>query len=492
MKNKKQALVIGAGFGGLATAALLAKQGYGVTVLEKNSGIGGRARVWQSQGFKFDMGPSWYMMPDVFERFFKRFKRKPTDFYNLVRLDPSYRIIFGKGDYLDLSADLQANLEMFERLEKGARQKLEQYLSQASYQYKVSIEEFLYKEYRSIFDFFTKRMLVEGRKLNVFQNMDSYTKKYFANERLRRILLYSMVFLGSDPKRTPAIYSVLNHCDFNLGVWYPDGGFGSVATAIQDLAIESGAEVKCNQDVKKIVVQDGKAIGVQTESDYFPADLVVANGDYHHVETALLDKKWQTYPESYWSKRTLAPSAFIAYLGINKKVPGLLHHSLYFAKDWDSHFHDIFDNPRWPEQPSYYICTPSKTDPSTAPEGHENLFLLVPLAPGLQDTPEIRENYFKKIIVHLEGLLGEDLQNHIVVKRLFSIKDFAADYHAYKGSAMGLAHTLMQTANFRPQLQSKKVSNLYFAGQYTHPGIGVPMTLISAEVVTNFISARHD
>lgn len=490
MQNKR-IVVIGAGFGGLAAAALLAKDGHKVIVIEKNEMVGGRARVWREAGFSFDMGPSWYLMPDAFETYFAHFGKKPQDLYNLIRLDPSYRIFFGPNDKLDISSDLETNIKLFESIEPGSGQKLVEYLEQAKYQYDVSMKQFLYKNFTSIFDFFNKRMLTEGRKLHVFENLDAFTKRYFKSERLQKILQYSMVFLGGAPSNTPALYSVINHADFNLGVWYPEGGFASVATAMQKLAESYGAEFIFNSEVTEIVVEDGIAKKVKTAIQEFDADIVIGNGDYHHIETKLLPKAARSYSDRYWNNRTVAPSAFIIYLGLDKELSSLSHHNLVLSNDWTKHFNAIFDKPSWPEEPSYYVCAPAKTDSTVAPAGKENLFVLVPIASGLPETPEFREEFANKIIAHFENEIGETITPHIVVKRIFTGTDFAKDYNAFKGTALGLSHTLMQTAMFRPRMKSKKVKNLYFTGQFTQPGIGVPMTLISGQLTRDNISLDY-
>lgn len=485
LRNVKQktAIVVGAGFGGLSAAALLAKDGYTVTLLEKNDGPGGRARVFKEKGFTFDMGPSWYLMPDIFERFFVEFGKTASDFYVLKRLDPAYRIFFGKDENVDISSSLEKNMALFESMEQGAAEQFKKYLANSKYQYEVSVQDFLYKDYKSVFEFLSWRMLKEGRKLHVFDTLDRYTKRFFKNEKIRKILEYSMVFLGGSPKNTPAIYSLMSHIDFNLGVWYPEGGIGRVVEAFVTLGSSLGVEYKYGHEVTNFAVNDGNVTEVATNQGSFLADVVVMNGDYHFAETKLLAPEHQSYPESYWQKRTIAPSGFIIYLGLNKKIPKLAHHNLFFDHDWQRHFDSIFERPEWPEFPSYYVCCPSQTDPSVAPAGSENIFILVPLAAGLNDSDEIRQQYSEKILLHLESLLGENIRSSIVVQRIYSQRDFANDYHAFKGTALGLSHTLMQTAFFRPSRRSKKVKNLFYTGQYTHPGIGMPMTLISSQIV---------
>ncbi len=488
--SQKKVVIIGAGFGGLSAAALLAHKGFDVLVLEKNDQSGGRASVYREKGFTFDMGPSWYLMPDVFEKFFAEFGKKPTDFFKLQRLDPAYRIFHGKNDFVDLSADLEKNMAVFEALEPGAAAALTRYLAQSKYQYDVSMKDFLYKEYTSLMDFFNRRMIVEGRKLHVFESLDAYTRRYFKSDKLRKILEYSMVFLGGAPKNTPAIYSLMSHIDFNLGVWYPTGGIGAVVRGLEDLARSYGARFEFNSPVEKIVVSDTQAKGVVVNGKVIEADIVISGADYHHTESTLLAKGDQTYSKRYWERRTLAPSAFMLYLGYDRKIAGLEHHTLFFDNDWVRHFDAIFEHPEWPEHPSYYVSCASKTDPTIVPPGGEALVILVPVAAGLEDTDETREKYTEKVLVHLESLLGQNLHD-AVVQKIFSQRDFAGMFNAYKGTALGLSHTLMQTAVFRPRHQSKKVTNLYYTGQYTHPGIGMPMCLIASGLVAEAIEKKY-
>ncbi len=488
--QKKKIIIIGAGFGGLSAAALLAHKGYEVLVLEKNEQPGGRASVYRERGFTFDMGPSWYLMPDVFDKFFAEFGKKSTDFFDLKRLDPAYRIYHGKNDFVDVSADLNKNLQLFEAIEPGSAAALTRYLAQSKYQYDVSMSDFLYKDYTSLMDFFNRRMLMEGRKLHVFETLDTYTRRYFKSDKLRKILEYSMVFLGGAPKNTPAIYSLMSHIDFNLGVWYPSGGIGTVVQAIEKLASSYGARFQYNCPVEKIIVTDRQARGVVVNGETIEADIVISGADYQHTENSLLDAGNRSYSKNYWERRTLAPSAFMLYLGYDRKISGLEHHTLFFDNDWVRHFDAIFEHPEWPEHPSYYVSCASKTDPTIVPPGGEALVILVPIAAGLEDTEEIRATYTEKVLVHLEELLGQNLHD-TVVKKVFASRDFSTLFNAYKGTALGLSHTLMQTAVFRPRHQSKKVSNLYYTGQYTHPGIGMPMCLIASGLVAEAIEKKY-
>jgi phytoene desaturase len=481
--ERKKIIIIGAGFGGMSLAALLAKEGNDVTVLEKNDQPGGRAIVWKEKGFVFDMGPSWYLMPDVFEKFFAEFGKKPKDYYKLIRLNPAYRIFYSKDEIVDISPDLEKNLQLFEQYQKGGQEQLKKYLDAAEYQYNIAMNEFIYKEYRHLWDFFSLRLVSKGSKLHLFTSLDEYAKRYITDPKMRKILEYTMVFLGGTPFDTPALYSLMSHVDFNLGVWYPDGGFGALARGFETLAREQGVNFEYNSEVEKIEVHGNTVTGVKTKKGTMSADSVIANADYHHVEMDLLDPSYQSFTPQYWEKRVIAPSALLMYLGVKGKIKAFAHHNLYFAANWEDHFQTIFHNPQWPSDPSYYVSCPSKTDPSVAPSEDENVFILIPVAAGLKDTKETREKYFTKVMDHLESLTGENIKDRVIVKRLFAHNDFTSSYHAYKGTALGLAHTLRQTAIFRCPHQSKKVKGLYYTGHYTHPGIGVPMVIISSQIL---------
>jgi len=481
--------IIGAGFGGLASAALLAENGHDVTVFEKNDQVGGRARAHKDQGFQFDMGPSWYLMPDVFEEFYQNFDKTPEDFFELTRLDPSYRIFFSDERVLDVHADLEKNYELFDSFEEDGGEKLKDYLQEAKNKYDLSMGGMIYEDYDSIFDFFNLKLLRGGSKLDIFRNLDSLVTKKFDSEEARKILEYSIGFLGGSPKITPAIYQLMSYVDFIKGVWFPEGGMKAVVDSIKEIAEDNGAIFRMNHEVEEIQVKNGEAVAIQTDQGGYFTELVVVNADYPHSELDLLDKNYRTYDKKFWEKKDFAPSAFVAYVGIDTQIDELEHHTLFLDKDWGENFDQIFDSedPRWPEDPSYYVNVPSKTVPEMAPEGSETLFILVPLAPGLEDTEEDREKFYDKIMSDLEDKVGKDIRDHEVTRRIFAVNDFREDYNAYKGTALSLVHTLRQTAFWRPRHKSKKVENLYYTGQYTHPGIGVPMTLISSQIVANNI-----
>lgn len=479
----KTAIVIGAGFGGLSAAALLAKKGLRVTVIDNNPMPGGRAIYFRQKGFLFDRGPSWYLMPGVFERFFAEFGKKPSDYFRLVRLSPSYRVFYEEGKTLDVPSEPEKIRALFAQLEPEGDKKLDKYLSQAQYKYDVAMQKFLYKDYKSLLDMADLRLAPEALRLHLFSSIDSYAKRFFKSLQARKILEYTMVFLGGSPSNTPALYSIMSHVDLTLGVWYPMGGVRMLAEAMAKLCEELGVEFHFDEEVKSISTSNGKATGVTTSRSTYSADIIIANADMHHVETELLPPESRTYDEKYWSSRTMAPSALLFYVGINKKLPQLSHHNLFLAEDWDAHFDSIFKTRTWPENPSFYLGCPSRTDPSVAPKGKENLFFLVPVAAGLDDTDEIREEYFQKTISSFEKRIGESIQDDIITSRIVSHRDFQKDFNAYKGTALGLAHTLFQTAAFRPAHRSKKASNLYYTGHYNHPGVGVPMVIISSHIV---------
>jgi phytoene desaturase len=484
----KKVVVIGSGFAGLSAASNLAQKGYEVTLLEKNGVPGGRARKYEADGFMFDMGPSWYWMPDVFEQYFARFGKKPSDYYELVRLDPSYSIFFGKDDVMEVPAKLDDLYAMFERYEPGSSKNLKKFLAEAQYKYEVGMSEFVHKPGHSIMEFADLRVLSSLFRLQMFTSMSKHVRKLFKNEQLIELLEFPVLFLGATPENTPALYSLMNYADMALGTWYPLGGMHKIIEGMVSLAEELGVKIVLNQEVKQIFVVNGQATKVITQDAEYEADIVVGGADYHHVEQNLLAPEHRNYNEQYWDKRTMAPSSLLFYLGVNKRLKGLHHHNLFFDADFSRHAIEIYDQPQWPSEPLFYVCAPSVTDASVAPEGYENLFLLIPLAPGLEDSEEQRERYYDIIMNRLEDLTGQEIRSHVVHKRSFAHRDFERDYHAYKGNAYGLANTLLQTAFLKPKLRSKKVRNLYYTGQLTTPGPGVPPSLISGQVVAEEIA----
>ncbi|MCB0517752.1 MAG: phytoene desaturase [Lewinellaceae bacterium] len=484
----KKVIVIGSGFSGLSVASCLAQQGYQVTVLEKNDRPGGRARKFEAQGFTFDMGPSWYWMPDVFEDYFSRFGKKATDYYDLQRLDPSYRVFFGKDDTMDVPAGLEELGRMFERYEPGSSKNLTKFLAEAQYKYEVGMKEFVRKPSLSFWEFADVRIVASLFRLQMFQSLSSHVRKLFRNEKLIQLLEFPVLFLGATPEKTPALYSMMNYADMALGTWYPMGGMTRIIEGMVALAEELGVRIELDQEVKQIYVPNGHATKVVTQRGEFAADVVVGSADYHHVEQQLLNKENRQYSEKYWDKRVMAPSSLLFYLGIDKKLDNLQHHNLFFDKDFRQHAIEIYEKPDWPSEPLFYVCAPSVTDASVAPAGCENLFVLIPLAPGLQDAEPMREKYYEVVMERLEALTGQEVRSHVVYKRSFAHRDFESDYHAFKGNAYGLANTLLQTAFLKPKIKSNKVKNLFYTGQLTAPGPGVPPSLISGQVVADFIS----
>jgi 1-hydroxy-2-isopentenylcarotenoid 3,4-desaturase len=485
---RKRIVVIGAGYGGLAAAARLASQGRDVTVLEKNEGPGGRGRGWRTRGFLFDMGPSWYLMPEVFEQFFADLGARREDYWQLVKLPLYYQVFFGDGTKARITDELAETRETFGRLEPGGAAKLDAYLKAAEYKYRTAMGEFLYRDYNSLLDFFNRKLVVEGLKLDVFTSLDRFVRKEFTDVRARQLLEYSMVFLGSSPSNAPALYSLMSHVDLDLGVYFPKGGMTSIAEGLERFARDRGAVIRYATPATGIVTERGRVRAVATTAGEVPADAVVVNADYAHAEMDLLSDADRSYGAGYWKKAVVAPSMLVAYLGTRGKVPGLEHHNLHFISDWNAHFDTIFKRPGWPSDPCFYASVVSKTDPGVTPAGGENIFLLVPVAPGLQDTDDAREALFNRAMAKLEAFCGSGIRSDLEVKRLYSQRDFTADYNALRGTALGLSHTLGQTAVFRPSRRSRRVKGLYFAGQYTHPGIGVPIALIAAELAARAVA----
>lgn len=485
----KKAIVIGSGFAGLSAAACLAQEGAEVTLLEKNDVPGGRCRHFTAEGFFFDMGPSWYWMPEVFEHFFNRFGKKVSDFYELKRLDPSYRILY-KNDEIRVPASLEELYELFEKLEPGSSKNLKKFLDEAGYKYKVGMEEFVFKPSYSIREFMEWRVIKSLFQLQMFSSVSSQIRKYFKNELLIQLLEFPVLFLGATPQRTPALYSLMNYADLALGTWYPMGGMHEIIKAMVSVAEEQGVKIKLGEEVRKIDVKNGKATAVITDKGTYEADVVISGADYHHTEQQLLEPQYRNYSEKYWDSRVMAPSSLLFYLGVDGKIPGLLHHNLFFDADFEEHAVEIYEKPAWPKEPLYYVCAPSVTDPSVAPEGKENLFVLIPLAPDLEDTEEKREEYFNMVMDRFEKRIGYPVREKLIYKRSFAHRDFKNDYHAFKGNAYGLANTLLQTAFLKPKLNNKHVSNIFYTGQLTTPGPGMPPSIISGQVVASEISKK--
>ncbi|MFY0599571.1 MAG: phytoene desaturase [Cyclobacteriaceae bacterium] len=479
--------VIGSGFSSLSAACHLAKEGYEVFVIEKNETPGGRARQLVDSGFTFDMGPSWYWMPDVFERFFSSFDKKPSDYYDLIRLDPSYRVKF-KDEHIDLPATMGDLETLFETIEPGSSAGLRKFLKQAEFKYEVGINDLVYKPSRSLLEFIDLRLLSGLLRMDVFTSMSKHIRKFFKHEKLIQLLEFPVLFLGATPENTPALYSLMNYADISLGTWYPKGGMHKVVEAMVSLAKSLGVTFNYESEVKEFVIKDHKITSLITPTDRFEVDIVVGGADYHHLEQQVLPAEYRNYSEKYWDKRTMAPSSLLFYIGVNKRLPNMKHHVLFFDEDFKQHAHEIYSDPKWPSKPLLYTSATSITDPTVAPEGCENLVILIPVAPGLKDDNETREKYFELAMDKLEAFTGTSIRDSVIYKRSFAHSDFEKDYHSFKGNAYGLANTLLQTAILKPSMKSKKVKNLYFTGQLTVPGPGVPPSIISGEVVSREIS----
>lgn len=480
----KKIHIIGSGFSSLAASCYMAKLGYDVVVFEKNSTVGGRARQLKKEGFTFDIGPTWYWMPDVFERFFADFGKKPSDYYQLEKLDPAYQVYFGKHDATTISGSLDEIYKVFEEEEEGSSKHLEKFLKSAKDNYATAIEDLVYKPGVSPLELVTTTTIT--RVSQFFSTIRKEVRRKIKSQKLIQILEFPVLFLGAKPGNTPAFYNFMNYADFGLGTWHPKGGMYSVVQGMKQLAEDLGVDFRTDANIEKIHVTDQKVSGLRVNGQDIATDLILSGADYHHSET-LLDQKYRQYSESYWEKKTFAPSSLLFYVGFDKKIKNVEHHTLFFDTDFDEHARTIYDDPSWPEKPLFYASFPSITDNSSAPEGKEAGIFLIPLAPGIEDTDEIRERYFKLIIERLEELTGQKVEKNIIFKESFCVNDFVKDYNSYKGNAYGMANTLLQTAFLRPKIKSKKVKNLYFTGQLTVPGPGVPPSLISGKISSELI-----
>ena len=486
---KKKINIIGSGFSSLAAACYLAKDGNDVTVFEKNATIGGRARQWKKDGFTFDIGPSWYWMPDVFERFFVDFNKKASDYYELTKLSPAYKVFFGVNEFVTIADNLPEIVTTFESIEKGSGEKLTAFMQEAQDNYNIAIKDLVYRPGVSPMELVT---LETAKKVTqFFGNISKDIRQKFKNTKLVQILEFPVLFLGAKPSDTPSFYSFMNFADFGLGTWQPTGGMYSVILGIEKLAIELGVTIKTNTPVEKIIVENNKAVAIQVNGIRLNADVILSGADYHHSET-LLDKEHRQYSEKYWDKKVFAPSSLLFYIGFDKKLKNVAHHNLFFDVDFDKHASDIYDNPKWPNDPLFYANFTSVTSDNLAPAGCENGFFLIPIAPGIEDTQELRDFYFEKIIDRFEKITQQEVRKNIIFTQSFCVNDFISEYNSYKGNAYGLANTLLQTAFLRPKLKSSKVKNLYFTGQLTVPGPGVPPALISGKLVSELIKKNKN
>ena len=481
----KKILIIGSGFSSISAATYLADKGYQVSIFEKNSTYGGRARNFKAKGFSFDMGPSWYWMPDVFEKYFNDFNKTVSNYYTLKKLDPAYKVFFGTNDDIEIKGDINEIAKTFENLEKGSSKKLFSFMSEAKKNYSIAMDKIVYKPGISILELITFQTL---KRIRYFiTDIKSEIAKKFKHKKIRQILEFPVLFLGAKPEKTPAFYNIMNHADFGLGTWFPDkGGMYKIVESMIELAKEKGVQFYSSRAVEEILIEKNSVIGVKCDGEIYDFDIIISGADYNHTET-LIAKKYRGYSEKFWNKKIFAPSSLLFYLGINKKVKNFDHHNLFFDVDFNKHASEIYDYPKWPESPLFYLNFPSKTDSTMAPEGCENCFILMPIAPGLNDNQDLREKYFNIIIDRIEKVSGEKIRNNIVYKKSYCIKDFIDDYNSYKGNAYGLANTLLQTSIFKPKMKSKKVKGLFFTGQLTVPGPGVPPSLISGKIVSDLV-----
>lgn len=479
----RNCIVIGSGFAGLSAAGYMAKAGWDVTVVEQHDIPGGRARQFSRDGFVFDMGPSWYWMPEVFEDFFNNFGYKHSDFYQLDRLDPSYRVYWEKP--FDIPASYSELLKLFESIEPGSGPLLDKFLKGAAYKYEVGIRKLVKKPGLSWLEFVDAELAKGVIQLDVFTSMSKHIRRYFKDERLVQLLAFPVLFLGAMPDKIPALYSLMNYADMKLGTWYPQGGMYEIVKAMKRVASSVGVKFEFNTRVREIVVEGGVAGSVIVERDgaeeEIAADIIIGAADYHFIETQLLPEDFRSYTDQYWNSRIMAPSCLLYYVGVNKKIQGLRHHNLFFDTDFDKHGKEIYEVPTWPSDPLFYVCAPSVTDRSVAPENCENLFFLIPVASGMKDSPQIRQTMFNKILSRFEKAYGP-IKDNIILEEEFGVTDFMEQYNAFRGNAYGLANTLRQTAILKPSLRSKKVKNLFYTGQLTVPGPGVPPAIISGEI----------
>ncbi|WP_010181104.1 phytoene desaturase family protein [Aquimarina agarilytica] len=486
---KKKIAIIGSGFSSLAAACYLAKEGYEISVFEKNESIGGRASQFKSDGFTFDMGPSWYWMPDVFERFFNDFGHSVSDFYELEKLNPAYSVFFSDGTSIDIPDNLEAIFNTFETEEQGSSKALKEFMADSKSNYDVAVKDLVYRPGVSPLELITPKTVTKLGQF--FSNVSREVRKKVTNPKLVSILEFPVLFLGAKPNKTPAFYNFMNYADFGLGTWQPKGGMHQVILGMEKLAKSLSVTIHLNSPVSKINTKNNKATGITINENELFFDTVLSGADYHHTET-LLGAHQKQYSEHYWDKKTFAPSSLLFYVGFDKKLKNVNHHNLFFDTDFEKHAQEIYDDPQWPTEPLFYANFTSITDPKMAPEGMENGFFLVPIAPGLTDTQALRDTYFNKIITRFERVTKQNVKNNIIFKKSFCVNDFVSRYNSYKGNAYGMANTLLQTAFLRPNLKSKKVENLFFTGQLTVPGPGVPPALISGKLAAGLVLNKHN
>lgn len=485
MGNKKHIGIIGAGLSSLYAACFLSKNGYSVEVFEKNSMSGGRSQYFKSDGFTFDMGPSWYWMPELVDGLFEDLGENRSDYFQLSRLDPAYQVLWKDLTSTQIPSSKTELLALFDSFETNGGEKLKKFLADAEIKYNIATESFLENPGLKIGEIAKLSVLKNALKLDVFKSVEKDVAKRFTSEKARSILNFPVLFLGALPSNIPSLYTLMNYADLELGTWYPEGGMHALAKALETIALKEGVTFHFETNVTSIEVVNGRAQGIKTEENFYKFDAIIGGADYHHIEQNLLPIDARRYTPAYWAKRKLAPSSLIYYLGIDKKIPGLFHHNLFFDEDLNEHGKEIYTTPQWPTKPLFYACAPSKTDATVAPDGQENIFILMPIATDLENSEETREKYYQIIMDRLEARCGTSIKNHVIYKRSYCVSDFKSDYNSLKGNAYGLANTLFQTANLKPKMQSK-VKNVFFCGQLTVPGPGIPPALISGK-----IAAKH-
>ncbi len=473
--------IIGAGLSSLYASCYLAKAGYRVEVYEKNSMSGGRSQFFETDGFLFDMGPSWYWMPELVDALFADLNETRSDYFELKRLDPAYQVLWKDKTATKIPASKSDLYALFDEFEPNGGEKLKRFLADAKIKYDIATESFLENPGLKVGEILKMSVLKNALKLDVFKSVEKDVARRFTSEKARSILNFPVLFLGEMPSNIPSLYTLMNYADLELGTWYPEGGMHALAKALETIALKEGVVFHYGSPVDEIVVEASRATGLKVNGQIHTFDAIVGGGDYHHIEQTLIPAAFRRYSSAYWDKRKLAPSSLIFYLGISKKIPGLEHHNLFFDEDLTAHGKEIYDQPKWPSKPLFYSSAPSKTDENVAPTGQENMFILMPLAPDLEDSEEIRERYFKIIMDRMEERCGTSIADCVVYKRSFCIADFKSEYNSFKGNAYGLANTLMQTANLKPKMQSK-LKNVFFCGQLTVPGPGIPPALISGKI----------
>lgn len=487
MSHKKTAIIIGAGYGGLALANLLAKKGYQTHVYEKNSAPGGRIHAVRKDGFVFDLGPSWYLMPEVFEQYYQLFNQNVNEKLELVRFSPGYKVFYETQPAIEVAGELQKDAALFEAIETGAGKRLERYVRESSRIYRLALAHFLYTSFRSPLMFLKWDIVRHAPRMALlaFRSLDAHVSSYFKDQRLKQLLEYHSVFLGASPFAAPAIYSLMSHLDFKSGVYYPRKGMLQLPKDLEAIGRDLGVTYHYDQPVARILVKSNQAVGIQTAAgETVAADVVISNADLEFTETQLLDHQHQTFPASYWHRREPGPGALLVSFGVATPLPMLKHHNLYFVDKWFENFEAIYTTKTVPRHASIYICNPTKTDPTLAPEGKENLFVLVPFPAGVALDVDEEQALVEKVIGLLKKITAiDDLETYIQTKHVFGPQDFNTAFNAWQFNAFGgESHTLRQSALFRTRNRSKKVKNLFYVGAGTRPGIGLPMCLIGAQV----------